>query len=169
MAYHAICDTLQALYENSLGKPGHILQGRDGKYFSLWRSTIFTFAFTENRWLFNLFSESPEPNEEHEAVDKVEADPDSALAGRENQEEGELIRIRIKPVQAEEHYPFPSKSVGKGSKNDTSHLGDISRRVCWADSNHHDPAEVGGGDERGKEGSFADQIPLRSYCPLVLL
>ena len=123
----------------------------------------------ENRRLFSLFSESPEPNEEHEAVDKVEADPDSALAGRENQEEGELIRIRIKPVQAEEHYPFPSKSVGKGSKNDTSHLGDISRRVCWADSNHHDPAEVGGGDERGKEGSFADQIPLRSYCPLVLL
>ena len=62
--------------------------------------------------------------------------------------------IRIEPVQAEEHYPFSPKAIWEGPKNDSS---------------HHHPAEVGGGDEGGEEGPFANQIPLCRDCPLILL
>ena len=78
---------------------------------------------------------SPEPNEEHEAVDKVEPNPNPTLAEMRNQDRKKRVNklsvncIWIKPVQAEKHYPLPSKSVGEGSKNNTSHLCDISRRI----------------------------------------
>ena len=34
---------------------------------------------------------------------------------------------------------------------------------------HHDPTEVGCGDEGGQEGSFTHQAPLRCDRPLILL
>ena len=57
-------------------------------------------------------------------------------------------------VQAHQHHRLAPKLVGQAPKQHPA---------------HHDPAEVGGGDEGGQEAPVAHQLPLGRDRPFVLL